>query len=440
MADSSGVQRQEQGPAGTEDTSSVDAPQRTEAESGFHTPEPSAPEAADVPSGPEHSDNAVAESERKRPTATTEGGSSSSSCACASHAVPPSTSNAFEEELYLDDVSFCSSPFARIGDRLVVTGPPWGLRNLISSRTFVLVLMDPANPLRGVQLMAHTSWQFLEKVAKRLQEQMGDELQDPALYKTLRCDASAWRSLLDELSASPHGAPVVTGFPAELTAEATASATAAAAAAAASSSDAAPAQQPSTEEATAPPSGSVQADECPICFEEIRSQDAAMRCSGQGGVCHYFHAGCLQQWIRSARQSRAATCPICRGSLQFNGARLQDFLDGNASQTLNEEERSFFQELSDGLRGKDQWQDMSAMQKAAYAGGLVAAAGYGFATGYSNTFRHAPGHALTREILPQEHQLAQTIGWTVGLLVRFLREAMKDRDRGSDRDRDRRRS
>merc|ERR1712157_360969 len=86
-----------------------------------------------------------------------------------------------------------------------------------------------------------------------------------------------------------------------------------------------------------------ETSECPICFEEIRAGDAAMRCAGHGGMQHYFHASCLQHWIRSSRTLvHDATCPMCRGSLQFNGQRLNEFLgDQAASAGLSQDERDF---------------------------------------------------------------------------------------------------
>jgi len=163
--------------------------------------------------------------------------------------------------------------------------------------------------------------------------------------------------------------------------------------------------------------------------------DAAMRCNGEGGVCHYFHAHCLQQWIRSARQSRQASCPVCRGSLQFNGARLDQFLQGSASAGLNEEERSFFQEISEGLKGKNEWGDMSKLEKAAYAGGIFAAGCYGFAVGYHSAdavvchrSRWSTTNLLMREFLPQQHQVAESVGWFLGLLGRLVREHMLQKE------------
>ena len=75
--------------------------------------------------------------------------------------------------------------------------------------------------------------------------------------------------------------------------------------------------------------------ECPICFESINPRQAAMRCSGQGGRCHYFHAHCLSRWVMSsqARNAHTApTCPVCRGPVQVHKRRLQAFLNSAHAQ------------------------------------------------------------------------------------------------------------
>ncbi|KAI1787189.1 hypothetical protein LXA43DRAFT_720705 [Ganoderma leucocontextum] len=46
-------------------------------------------------------------------------------------------------------------------------------------------------------------------------------------------------------------------------------------------------------------------ERCPICLDDYEAKDACLRvptCS------HWFHEGCLQQWLKGAR-----TCPVCRG-------------------------------------------------------------------------------------------------------------------------------
>merc|ERR1711879_599427 len=157
---------------------------------------------------------------------------------------------------------------------------------------------------------------------------------------------------------------------------------------------------------------------CPICFERIRAGEAAMRCAGEGGQHHYFHAHCLQQWIRSSQNGHGATCPMCRGRLQINGQRLTEFLNDESSSGLNPDERSMLQEIADGLRGRNGWSDMSSIEKAANIGGMVAAAGFGFMLGWSGSHN---AERATMEIMqvaevPRQHQVAQGVGWVAGLL------------------------
>ena len=98
--------------------------------------------------------------------------------------------------------------------------------------------------------------------------------------------------------------------------------------------------------------------DCPICMESIINNDACMRCSGTGGIHHYFHSHCLTQWIRQCRDNGNGepTCPICRQSLEFNRDRLSNFLDTNPSappaEILTQEERSYFENVLAGLAGE----------------------------------------------------------------------------------------
>merc|ERR1712187_69136 len=71
----------------------------------------------------------------------------------------------------------------------------------------------------------------------------------------------------------------------------------------------------------------VEFDECSICTDNVLHADAAMRCLGNGGKNHYFHAACLAAWIRQCSQDgNGPTCPQCRGPVQVRARRLEDFL------------------------------------------------------------------------------------------------------------------
>mmetsp|Transcript_110534 Transcript_110534/g.323387 ORF Transcript_110534/g.323387 Transcript_110534/m.323387 type:complete len:278 (-) Transcript_110534:147-980(-) len=67
--------------------------------------------------------------------------------------------------------------------------------------------------------------------------------------------------------------------------------------------------------------------ECAICTEDLSLADAAMRCQGNGGKRHYFHAHCLTAWVRQCRSTGLVpTCPECRGPVQVRPRRLEEFL------------------------------------------------------------------------------------------------------------------
>lgn len=172
--------------------------------------------------------------------------------------------------------------------------------------------------------------------------------------------------------------------------------------------------------------------ECPVCMENLTNDDACMRCAGAGGRHHYFHARCLTQWIRQCRNNSnnanvEPTCPVCRQSLEFNRARLNEFLDTNPSappaEILTQEERTYFENVLAGLAGERNWEGMSTTERIAYTGGLVAAAGTGFMMGYYGTDARSAYYANeVSEVVgvPDEHRWVGTVGWVAGVVVRGL--------------------
>merc|ERR1712232_533104 len=103
---------------------------------------------------------------------------------------------------------------------------------------------------------------------------------------------------------------------------------------------------------------------------------------------------------------------------------------------MGPEDRSFLRSIADGLRGQNQWSDMSNLERTAYAGGILAAAGWGFMLGYTEN-RHRTSNLLLVRQIPQEHRLAQGVGWFTGLVFRLIREILRSRE--EERCRDRRR-
>lgn len=310
---------------------------------------------------------------------------------------------------------------------LVVTAPPWRLRHFVSSRMYLLVLRNPRDPARGLTLTMNASYDVIRETARGILAELGATdpampavLNDPAIYDSLSSDPALLTAIADAVSQSePSGMQQLLGID-----PATSPVVNEAAASSSSSGSAAQAAPTATARGASQPEDEV--GECPICYEEIHPGDAAMRCSGEGGVHHYFHSNCLQGWMRARRSSGGASCPVCRGRLQFNGQRLQEFLQGAGSATLGAEERSFLQEVADGLRGRSGWSDMSNLEKAAYAGGILAAAGWGFMLGYTDR-NHRASNILAVQSIPQEHQIAQGVGWCAGILVRIIREVLKDK-------------
>lgn len=161
--------------------------------------------------------------------------------------------------------------------------------------------------------------------------------------------------------------------------------------------------------------------ECPICFEEIELMQAAMRCSGMGGQNHYFHKTCMQRWIQQCRDDgNRACCPMCRGTLEFNIQRLNEFLIDPSSANLSNEDRTFLQSIADRFHGTgDSWQDACTTENALYMGGLAAAAGWGFTLGYMNNMGIRGSGSLIQNVPPQ-HIMAEVVGLIAGTILRQM--------------------
>lgn len=299
-------------------------------------------------------------------------------------------------EVQLDDVELCAEPFETFGN-LVVTAPPWRPTYMFRSRLFSLVLRNPLDPSRGLVLTSNVCRSVVSETAQGIVQELGEGAQDSGVYQALLSDPALLATLtqsgselatVTQSSGSEHDLPA----------------------------------------ASAPPTSPEDENgQCPICFEDIHAGEAAMRCCGDGGVQHYFHATCLQGWIRACRNGREANCPICRGRLQLNGQRLQEYLNSEGASTLEQEDRSFLQSLADGLQGRNDWSNMDAIEKTAYAGGILAAAGWGFMLGFTEQHHHS-STALVIHQLPREHQVAQGVGWLAGLLARVIKQMSRDRE------------
>ena len=134
-----------------------------------------------------------------------------------------------------------------------------------------------------------------------------------------------------------------------------------------------------------------EAYECPVCFDDIAEDDAAMRCAGAGGRAHYFHAHCLSQWAEQCRgQWSDATCPVCRGGVEVHSRRLAQFLDSSESTegpaAVDAATRGHLQGMlagvSEAVRGGWGKLTLNITKEQAVEGvGIVAGAGFGFYNG-----------------------------------------------------------
>lgn len=317
-------------------------------------------------------------------------------------------------EVCMDNTELRAEPFDDLVP-LVIAAPTWRPINLFSARPFSLFLRCPRDHGRGVILARDTSREVLVKLARSILADLSAmdpplmaALVEPVVYDAIGSDT--------ELLAAINEGDVV-GVQNILCAITVATVC--------------------TENIGSLVGADALRSEdksgtCPICFAGILHSDAAMRCCGEGGVHHYFHASCLQQWIGSCRTGVGATCPMCRGRIQVNGRRLVEFLQGDASAELNEEDRSFLQSIADGLQGKNSWSDMSALERTAYAGGIMAAVALGFTLGFTGRQHHV-SNALIVSRLPREHQVCQSIGRVAGILAQIFRDLWRDTEREQER-------
>ncbi|CAE7356396.1 ilvG [Symbiodinium natans] len=160
-----------------------------------------------------------------------------------------------------------------------------------------------------------------------------------------------------------------------------------------------------------------ECDSCPICLEAIAAEDAVMRCHGATGghhrLHHYFHADCLRQWIQTASDPK---CPMCRSNLQLHGARLESFLEGSTS--LSDDDRTYLQALLDGANARQDWSDMTFVERTGYFGSLAASAAAGFAQVLLiRNYGRAMGGIATRADL----RVAQLAGAGAAVAFRFWR-------------------
>eukprot|EP00966_Prymnesium_polylepis_P253885 5868116-Prymnesium_polylepis.1 len=152
---------------------------------------------------------------------------------------------------------------------------------------------------------------------------------------------------------------------------------------------------------------------CPICMEAIDEDAGVMRCCNS----HYFHEGCLREWIRHRAVDRGATCPLCRGSIQVNARRLRAFLDGNAS--LSADARGFFERVLAQSAGGNLsgWVAVSGISLV--RGQTLANAAWGFYSGWTGR-PWGVAEDLVSELQRERMRVAIELGWALGIGARAV--------------------
>lgn len=114
---------------------------------------------------------------------------------------------------------------------------------------------------------------------------------------------------------------------------------------------------------------------CAICTEDLEPASAAMRCTGQHGKRHYYHAHCLSQWIQQCRRDNLPpTCPECRGELQVRARRLHDFLTDNSSK-MNHDDVEALRAVHDAAMSESDGDGWSGIKTDTLLKGIAVGAG-----------------------------------------------------------------
>jgi len=315
-------------------------------------------------------------------------------------------------------------PFYDLGS-VVVVSPPWGPSYLVRRRPYLVVLRHPTDSSRGARLLQTSDLSLAVVAANGLVEHMG-------LVENSSVSMELYAAILRDPEIGRHLAEACQSAEVDANGGASASSTSSASAPAAASSTTAASSSAAASAPPAPEGGA--ADDCPICFSPIEPSEAAMRCSGDAGVHHYFHSHCMQEWIRQCRNGQGPTCPICRGGIQFHARRLDQFLSGAGSAGLAEEERNFFQHCAERLRGGDGgWGQSINWDNAKYWGGIAAAGGWGFMLGYCET-RRGLRHDLIEMTMTREQYFAQMAGMVIGTIIRMISEHRKEENERKKRE------
>ena len=204
---------------------------------------------------------------------------------------------------------------------------------------------------------------------------------------------------------------------------------------------------------SAPPMEQAEATEvdyeCPVCFDSIEPQSATMRCDGSGGRCHYFHAHCLNSWIHACQQQGNSTnCPVCRGSVEIHGRRLEQFLQTTSA---TDDSTTIGRQILQSLtlvpeRMQDGWAQLPSLTDITtdeiVAGATVlAGAGIGFWAGASGTQLSTGSWMMDSQLWERSStstRVATVVGYTSGVVYRWWSSNSRDEEE-TEEDRRRRR-
>lgn len=178
-------------------------------------------------------------------------------------------------------------------------------------------------------------------------------------------------------------------------------------------------------------------DDCPICYEAISADDAAMRCAGggagNGAGRHYFHKECLGNWIRICHRNLSTpTCPVCRSAVHVNIQQLAAYLDDEQTTAMPEEERGLLEQLLARARAtigtsceeETVWAEPFAWEEASQVGLFGLAATIGFAAAYSES---SVDDLILLALPPQDQSLrvAEGVGYVAGMTTRAVQTVVE---------------
>jgi len=176
--------------------------------------------------------------------------------------------------------------------------------------------------------------------------------------------------------------------------------------------------------------------ECPVCMDPINPNDSAMRCRGDAGVCHLFHARCLTPWLETCRtRNTIASCPVCRGPVQVHKRRLQQFLESDEAVHLGQENRGMLGSLLDTVNERmetmaDGWTTDLTTENLLAGVSVMASAAYGFYTGYTGRNSYLTDQMLWHHAT-RTMTVANVVGYALGVGLKIWKSNSESDSRRS---------